>query len=64
MTHTMVYLLIKEIRKMKKTYIIPTMGIVKIATQHQMLAGSMGGDTRPVINFTDAKTDTDGYYAD
>ena len=49
---------------MKKTYISPTMEVVKIATQHQMLAGSMGSDTRPVINFGDVETDDTGYDAD
>ena len=49
---------------MKKTYINPTMVVIKIETSHQMLAGSMGTNNLPDVNFSEATDDNTGYYAD
>jgi len=39
---------------MKKTYITPNLGIIKVKAEKHLLAGSMGTDNTPHISFDDA----------
>ena len=49
----------KEDTTMKKTYIAPTIEVIRIATT-QMLAGSLGSNETPYVNFDSFDEDDDG----
>ena len=47
----------------KKQYIQPTLEVIRIATT-QMLAGSLGDNSTPYVNFTSVDEDSYGLDAD
>lgn len=51
---------------MKKTYINPELTVIEIKANHQLLAGSLGNNDTPYVNFdaVDEDDSLEGLYAD
>ena len=48
----------------KKQYIQPVIEVVHLNMTQGLLAGSMGNDSRPILDFTSIPDDDTGYEAD
>lgn len=48
----------------KKQYIQPNIEVIHLNMEQGLLAGSMGSDSRPILDFTNVADDNTGYYAD